>query len=62
MSRNNFPNKGVSGPGQPGKLKLTLPGKRLIENSEVQLGDFKEGTVNLNLPRINTWNKLDFEY
>jgi hypothetical protein len=34
MNRSNFGNKSLSNQGNVGKLKISIPGKRLAENSE----------------------------
>lgn len=54
MSRNNFGNKSVSNQG--GKLKISIPGKRLAENSETNFDGVNSLNAELSqLPRIHSW-------
>lgn len=53
MSRNNFGNKSLSNQG--GKLKISIPGKRLADNSETQFDGVNSLTAELShLPRIHS--------
>ena len=53
MTRNNFGNKSLSNQG--GKLKISIPGKRLAENSETQFDGVHSVTAELgHLPRIHS--------